>query len=391
MSGRIAFVAATSGSNVGGAETVLREMAIGLAGRGWDVDLLTSAAESIYTWENVAPTGRTADGPIHIERFEAVGLTQPQRDRLGARILGGDKLEAADEYRWVNSGMRLPGLFDYLADHAHEYRAIVCGPYMFWACLVLADVAPERTILMPCLHDEPFARLDVYRYQATSVRGLWFLSDPERDLARNLGMYGPRAEVVGSAVDAPEAVDVDAFRDRYGIDGDFVFYAGRREWGKGWPRLLDDLAFAAEALGVSVPLVTCGVGDVGEVPPGVTVKDLGVVSNSDRSSGQAAATAYVQPSAMESFSRTVLEAFSLSTPVIANGASAVVRWHCELSGAGLTYANRYELAECLRLVRDEPALLRQIGENGPAYLKEHFTWESVLDRAEATIGEWMPR
>src|SRR5207253_2564535 len=162
---------------------------------------------------------------------------------------------------------------------------------------------------------------------------------------------------------------------------EFLFFAGRREWGKGWPRLLDDLAFATQVLGEPFPLVTCGVGDVGPIPPGIRVTDLGTVTDAQRASGQAAATACVQPSAMESFSRTVLESFMLGTPVIANGDSAVVRWHCERSGAGLTYSNRYQFAECLRLARTAPELLRQIGLCGPPYVAEHFTWPSVLDRA----------
>jgi glycosyltransferase involved in cell wall biosynthesis len=386
--GRVAVVSATAGGTVGGAETVLREMAMGLAQRGWDVDLLTSAADSIYTWQNVVPEGTTTEGPLTVRRFAAVGLTQPNRDRLGARILGGEQLQMAEQYQWVNSGMRLPGLFDYLSDQAQQYRAIVCGPYMFWAGLVLADLAPERTILMPCLHDEPFARLEVYRYQLKSVRGLWFLSTPERQLGERLDLIGPRSEVVGSAVTVPAGIDVGDFRSRFGIEEDFLFFAGRREWGKGWPRLLDDLAFATAVLGESPPLVTCGVGDVGRVPSGARVVDLGTITDAQRASGQAAAAACLQPSAMESFSRTVLESFLLGTPVIANGDSAVVRWHCDRSGAGVTYSNRYEFAECVRLVQTDPDLMRQIGKNGPPYVEEHFTWPSVLDRAEQSIQEW---
>ncbi|MDQ2754817.1 MAG: glycosyltransferase family 4 protein [Actinomycetota bacterium] len=387
---RIAFVAGTSApQQIGGAEAVLREMAEGFAHRGWDVDLLSTAATSIYTWENTLPEGTTTEGPLTVRRFNAVGLTQPLRDRLGARILGGDRLELAEQYAWVNSGMRSPGLFDYLADHAGDYRAIVCGPYQFWMALVLADLAPERTILMPCLHDEPFAGLEVYRYQMTSARGLWLLSEPERELAARHGLLGRRVAVIGSGIESPPPVDPDGFRVSHRLDRDFALFCGRREWGKGWPQLLEDLRFATEVLGEPVPLVTCGVGDIGAVPAGAEVIDLGVVTPATRASAQAAATVYIQPSAMESFSRTVLESFSLGTPVIANDASAVVRWHCERSGAGLTYRNRYEFAESLRLIRSDPDALAQLGAAGPAYVAEHFAWPAVLDRAVATIEEWL--
>jgi glycosyltransferase involved in cell wall biosynthesis len=241
---------------------------------------------------------------------------------------------------------------------------------------------------LPALHDEPFARLDVYRYQMRNVRGLWFETQPEMALARSLDLIGDGFELVGSAVDIPHGIDIEGFRNKFGIDGDYLFYAGRREWGKGWPALLDDLAFADEVLGKSLPLVTCGIGEVGPLPPRATVIDLGRISDPDRASGQAGASAYIQPSALEAFSRTVVEALSLGTPVVANWHSAVVRWHCERSGGGLTYKNRYEFTECVRIVRDEPEIMAEIGRSGPAYVREHFNWPAVLDRAERTIGEW---
>ena len=388
MKGPIAVVSATAGSNVGGAEAMLRDVATGLAERDWQVEMLTTAAEDIYTWANVAEVGSRDEGLLTVRRFEAVGLTQPLRDRLSNRILAGDKLTMAEQYRWANAGMRVPGLYDFLVEHGRDYQAIVCGPYMFWAALVLADVAPERTVLFPCLHDEPFARLDLYKFMMRSVRGLWFQTDPEFQLASSLGLVGDRYSFVGSAVTNPGSVDVASFRSRYDVEGDYLFFAGRREWGKGWPQLMEDLAFAAEVLGDCLPLVTCGVGEIGSLGERLGVRDIGVVPDDDRASGQAGALAYVQPSAMESFSRTVLEAFLLGTPVVANWHSAVVRWHCERSGAGLTYSNRYEFAECMRLLRERPQDLRSLAQSGPSYVRNEFTWPAVIDRVEASLAEW---
>ena len=367
---------------------MLRDVATGLAERDWKVEMLTTAAEDIYTWSNVAEIGSRDEGPLKVRRFEAVGLTQPLRDRLSNRILAGDKLTMAEQYRWANAGMRVPGLYDFLVEHAQDYQAIVCGPYMFWAGLVLADVAPERTVLFPCLHDEPFARLDLYKFMMGAVRGLWFQTEPEFELASRLGLIGDRYAFVGSAVTNPGNIDADAFRSRYHVDGDYLFFAGRREWGKGWPQLMEDLAFARQVLGDCVPLVTCGVGEIGSLGERLGVTDIGVVSDDDRASGQAGALAYVQPSAMESFSRTVLESFLLGTPVVANWHSAVVRWHCERSGAGLTYSNRYEFAECMRLLRECPQDVTSLAANGPSYVRSDFTWPAVIDRVENALGEW---
>ena len=61
--GRIAFVTPRYGESVvGGSEAVVREAAHGLAGRGYDVELLTTCALDHYTWANELAPGMTSDG-----------------------------------------------------------------------------------------------------------------------------------------------------------------------------------------------------------------------------------------------------------------------------------------------------------------------------------------
>ena len=78
-----------------------------------------------------------------------------------------------------------------------------------------------------------------------------------------------------------------------------------------------------------VDLVSIGVGEV-EVPAELAgrVIDLGFLPDGARNDAFAAAVAYVQPSRMESFSRTIMEAWLAGTPVLAIEGSQVVAWHC---------------------------------------------------------------
>jgi glycosyltransferase involved in cell wall biosynthesis len=73
------------------------------------------------------------------------------------------------------------------------------------------------------------------------------------------------------------------------------------------------------------------------------------------------------------------------TPVIANGASEVVRWHCERSRAGLLYTDEYELAQYLALVADHPERLAGLGRLGREYVLSNYTWDAALDRMEAAL------
>jgi glycosyltransferase involved in cell wall biosynthesis len=378
---------------VGGAEAVIAEAAHGLAARGHRVEILTTCASDHYTWANRYPPGETEleDGVV-VRRFPTETDTAGvHRERIGGWILSGRPVTVADQQLWVNDSLRVSQLWHHVLDNAERYRALVFAPYMFWTTFAVGQIAPGRTILMPCLHDEPTARLEIFAPLLGGARGIWFLTEPEAELGRSLFDLPPRQAVVGSGIDVPAGYEPGRFRAEYGIDAPFVYYAGRREWGKGWMELVQAFAGLVRSHPTDLLLVTSGVGAV-EVPPDLEgrIIDVGFVSDEQRSNAMAAASAYVQPSVMESFSRTVLEAWSAGTAVIANAGSAVVRWHVERSGAGLLYRTEAELMEALRFVADEPAAAAELARGGAPYVVEHYRWPDVLDRMEATLDEWLP-
>lgn len=398
--GTVALVSPRHGPGViGGAEAVLAEAARGLAERGIPVEILTTCARDHFTWANEftpgldLAEGSTVDHPIPVRRF-LVELDTPGtiRDRIGDQILAGQPVPIQDQQRWINDSLRSSGLWDHVFDHGRRYRAIVLGPYMFWTTFAISAIAPERSIIMPCLHDEPPARLELFRSMIEGAAGAWFLTDPERDLADRLYQL-PKNAVVGASVEVPDHYEPDRFRTEFGIDGPYVYYGGRREWGKGWDDLL--LGFARYLTGrrgrAALKLVTSGVGAI-EPPPGTEhhIVDVGLLTDSQRDDAMAGAEAYLQPSAMESFSRTVLEAMAASTPVLANGASDVVSWHVDRSGAGLTYRSEAELVQCLDFVTDEPVAAAALAVGGSTYVSSNYRLGPVVDRMLDSLDRWLP-
>ncbi len=390
--GRIAFVPARYGPGVvGGAETVLREIAHGLASRSWEVEVLTTCARDHFTWVNEFPTGVEHDGAVTVRRFPAV-VSTPRRERaaLNAAIVARQPIDLDAQMRWMNDDVRVPALFDHILEQGDEYRALVFAPYLFWPAYACGQLEPKRSILMPCLHDEPEAHLEIFQDLFSSVRGVWFLSEPERDLARRIIPGLAPSEIVGSGVHVPDRYDPERFRRVHGLDGRFVLYAGRREGGKNWERLLAGFATAVERHpSLPLSLVTIGTGPV-RAPAAIAdrVVDLGFLPDAERDDAFAAADAYVQPSVAESFSRTMMEAWLAGTPVIANGGGAVNRWHCERSGAGLLYDDDFELEECLHFVAYAPEAARELAAHGRAYAVDHASWPRVLDRIESTLEAW---
>jgi glycosyltransferase involved in cell wall biosynthesis len=386
---RIAFVTPRYGPGVvGGSEAVMAEAAHGLAGRGHEVEILTTCARSHFSWANEFDDGNYEDLGVVVRRFPTVtGGRRLTAASLEHRVRGGERLSPAAEIAWVNSRFRVPELYLYLLAEGRRYDAIVLSPYLFWTTIFGAQVAPERSVVMPCLHDEPYARLSIVRSVLASVAAVWFLSEPEHLLGHRLAPdLAPRHAVVGAAVEAPDSYDPAGFRKTHGLTRPFVLFAGRREGGKGWRELLSAYGAAIVGNDAAFDLVTVGVG-APDIPAGFDgrVIDLGYLEADEMPNAFAAAAALVQPSANESFSRTVMEAWLAGTPVIASAAGEVVAWHLERSGGGLTYSDELEFAQCLRFLAQAPRAAAVLAARGREYVLANYTWEIVLDSMERSL------
>ncbi len=108
--GRIAFVPPRYGDDVvGGAESVLRQAAERLAGRGWEVDVLTTCARDHFTWANVYPPGSERHGDLTVMRFPVVHPRDSTGwQELDRRIRLGASVSTAEQRLWVNGRFRVP-------------------------------------------------------------------------------------------------------------------------------------------------------------------------------------------------------------------------------------------------------------------------------------------
>lgn len=390
--GALAFVCPRYGTEVlGGAETVVREMAERLHARGLPVEILTTCAVDHHTWENTYAPGMAYVNGILVHRFP-IERGDPKRQRaLGDLIGAGVATSLEEQETWLNEGFRSAGLFHYLMQHHDRYHTVVLTPYMFWTTYACAQIAPHKNVLRPCLHDESFARLDIYKPIFRDARGVIFNSDPEAELARSLFQLPENAEVVGEGIDTPSDVDAQRFRRKYGIDGDFVLYAGRREWGKNVDVLAEHFArYVNRTRRDDLKLVLGGRGEV-RIPKDVRhlVVDLGFLSEQDKHDAYAAATVVCQPSLWESFSRLVLEAWgSGSTPVLAYDGCEVTAHHVRTSEGGLTYSDATSFEVALSLLLERPELRDRMGGNGHEYVVSRYRWDDVIDHLVGSISTW---
>ena len=389
---RLAFVTPRYGPEIlGGAETQVRDYAERLAAAGHEVEVLTSCVVDHHTWADALPAGESSVAGVRVRRHP---VTRARDHALAARqqpvLDAGLRLGASGERAWVeNTGFSEP-LLEAIAATAPRVDALLFAPYLFASTVLGAAVRPERSLVIPCLHDEAYARFAPVQATLRGVAGLIFNTEAERDLAARLLGELPPHRVVGEGFEACPRVDGAGFRRRHRIQGDALAYAGRRERGKNYHLLLEYVTLYGRALSRHGPvtLLSMGGGPLQPAAVGRTlVRDLGFVSHGDMLDALAASLASVQLSRMESFSRVLMEGWLSGTPAIVDAGCAVTREHCAESGGGVWVGSAEEFAVVVDRLRGDPGLRAAMVEAGRAYVTRRYSWPAVLGRLEAAVRE----
>ena len=392
-SSRIAFVCprfAGEGA-VGGAETLLKNLALHAAARGCEVDFLTTCAQSHFTWENTLPPGvKTMDG-IRVHFFPVDARDSGAHLRIQQQIDRGHPVPAEDELLWLRNGVHSTALLAHLDRHAESYRAILLGPYLFGLTWFAATAHPRRSLLVPCLHDEPFARLACMKRLFAETAGCLFNAPAERELARELfGVPDAKSRVVGMGLD-PFDADPAAFARRRGIGAPYVLYSGRREPLKGTPLICDYLHAFRQRTGRDVKLVFTGSGAI-DAPAGLWphVLDAGFVAETEKHEAMAGAVAFLHPSVNESFGIVLLEAFLAGTPGLVHARSRVLVGQCRAAQAGLWFRHYPDFETQLLHLLDHPEVRDDLGRRGRAYVAREYAWPAIETKFFAALDALAP-
>ena len=109
----------------------------------------------------------------------------------------------------------------------------------------------------------------------------------------------------------------------------------------------------------------------------------GAVSEADKWDIVRDATVSISPSALESFSLVVLEAWEQSVPVMVNATCDPTREHCERSGGGLWFGSYREFEVVLERLCADADLRTLLGARGHAYVQRYYQWPDLIRRYAA--------
>ena len=389
MPDTLAFVAPWYGQDIaGGAEAECRATARALRSRGVPVEILTTCArDHASPWADHHPEGVTEEDGFVVRRFKVRPRDPERYGQLQWRLTAGGTLTSFEEEDFVRESVNSNDLYAYLGAERDRYWFAFI-PYCFGTTWEGALVAPERSLLIACLHDEPFAHLKWTRRVLRAVRAACFHVAAERGLAERLAGADPeRFHLVGEGVDPPPPGDAARFRRTHRVNDPFVLYAGRKAAEKNTPLLVEYFArYKLTHPQSRLKLVLIGSGGV-RIPGRLSadILDLGFVMPQDKADAYAATLALCQPSLLESFSLVMMEAWLAGAPSLVHERCAVTRDHCLASNGGLFFEDYFEFVEALDLLARDGALCQRMGEAGWAYVLANYTWDRVTDNYLAVL------
>ncbi len=387
---KIAIVTPRYGSQIlGGAESGLRSWAEQLAARGYTVEALSTGTVDMADWrDHLAPGVEHLNG-VTVRRFSAARVQVASFHNLLQRLNRGEQPRYDEELSFISNSLRSNDLERYVAEHAEEYACLIYAPYLFGTTYFPALAVPDKAIVVPCLHDEPSARLGIFRELLERVAGLAYNAAPEGDLAATaMHVANPYHCVLGFGFADDYAVgDAAAFRARTGLEGPVLLYTGRLEHAKNVPLLVEYFIRYKEDRPGPLSLALSGNGDV-PLPERPDVVRLGMIERDELADAYAAALALCQLSQNESFSIVIMEAWLQGRPVIVHRDCAVTSDHVTRAEGGYAVADYAAFRAAVDELLEDPERGEALGARGRAYVRTTYAWSSLLPRIEAALARF---
>ena len=386
MKKKIAIINQRYGLEVnGGSELYSRQIAEKLIAK-YDVEVLTSCAVEYVKWSNYYKEGVEQINGVTVRRFKTLHEREPKVfSALDSMMLSNPHIEEEISEQWIeHMGPYCPELVEYVDKHQDEYEAIIVVTYLYYTAVKSIVRIKNKAIFIPTAHQEPFIHFDMYKKVFGAADAYVFLTDEEKDLVHSIfHNEDVPYEVMGVGVEVPEVVDSERFKKKYNLDN-YLIYVGRIDEGKDCPRLFKYFLEYKRRVKSDLKLVLMGKA-VCDIPKSPDIISLGFVSEEDKFDGIKGAKALILPSKFESLSISVLEAMTLSVPVIVNGICDVLKGHCVKSNGGLYYKNYFEFEGCINYMIEHPEEYAIMCKNARKYVEDYFQWDDIMKKFDSII------
>ncbi len=344
------FITPWYGNFAGGFEVLVRRYAEYLAAAGYDVAVLTTCSKDPYSkWDkDDYSEDESIINKVKVHRFST---NKGQLDKFHAAIVASQHdftPDLSSQYDFFLYGIASNNLLNYI-EKIDINAKIICGPYFHSLAYHVLKKYPNRIYLWPALHDEPQLQWQPVGDMLSYAKNIFLATEEEKDLAiayygRKIGRKIIEAPVIGIPIEVPGDLESKSvLASKYKLPEKYFVYVGRKELGKNVGLLTEWYQKYIDGLNndsaMVPPLVFIGGGEANLVPADKNYIDLGYISEQDKYSLIANATALINLSLNESFSFVMMEAWLCNTPVIVHYNCEVTKNHCLKSSGGYVVKN----------------------------------------------------
>lgn len=400
---RVVLVSRYAWPHDGGVERTVRTLANGLSRRGWEVNVVAQAVageSSDLRHPYFAPVADPDSGVI-VSYLGSSPTVQPLTSRVEeGRHRCGNLAYRARRFphlerrlqraaRWLEvATARTVGL-----SYAHHFAGTDIV-HRFGgnptAVAVGAEARRQRLpfVITPMAHPGLWDDDELSGVAYTSADAVIGLAAEDADVYRRMGVSEHHLHVCEPPTQAFEAELFTEIKNRYSIPGHLVLFLGARREHKGVTLLLDaSRRLVAEHPDARVAFVGPGAALPSDTAPNVL--DIGPVDEAERNGWLAAADIVCVPSAGESYSLVVSEAWSAGKPVVTSDLT-VLAGRVERSGGGLAVPrDSASMAGAIGRLLTDADMRHAMGASGYDYWKEHLSTDHYLDWHEGLYAELM--
>lgn len=378
----------------GGAETLMRELFLALKDPLKNPELLdvqrlevfTTCAKDHRSWENFYPPGTTVEDGIPVHRFSVDERDLEIFIRSEHAIRDARPLSINEQLAWLENGVNSKALYQEIARRGEEFDYFIFAPYLFPTSFWGSLINPEKSVLLPCLHNEAYAFMEVFRPMFKRAAKIIYNAKAEKKLAEEIfgESLASRGAVVGMGFSEQSAGEAQSVPLEL---GQYVLYSGRKEQGKNLDKLIQWFCFARAKL-PQLKLILIGSGEINfldKLPDGV--QDLGFVTEADKLKLMGSALCLAQPSVNESFSIVIMEAWQQGIPVLVHADCSVTKEHVLDSSGGLYVKDEREFYAALCYLLENPHERSALAEAGREFVRRQYSWPAVIGRLAAALQE----
>jgi len=362
-----------------GAEKQCRRTAENLKQNGFEVEVFATCSKEFQSdWSNYYKEGKNVENNVMVHRFPVDKRDIEIFDSINYKLMNNISISSDEEITYIKNSINSSKLIDAIKEQK-ENRIYIFIPYLHGVTYFGCKECPEKSILIPCFHDESYAYMEIFKQVLPKVQTMFFNSEPERKLAQKIYKKLPSYFVTGEGVDSDFKPNPENFKTKFHLNR-FLLYAGRKDTTKNVPLLIDYYIKYVEKNGVKFDLVITGPGEI-EIPKKYcdSIKSL-FLSLEDLHNAYSAALVTCQPSLNESFSLAIMESWLCSTPVLVHENCDVTKDHCIQSNGGLYFSSYDEFERCMNYFLEHEEERKLMAINGKNYVLDNFDWKKIIKK-----------